>query len=164
MSSSHQAIVIAGEASETDEEDDHNEQQFSISIKDNDDDEHIVADGDSLRQHRNESSKTQNSCSEWNAMNLTNRAWSMHVDEKLENRWRLLAADANSFANRQCVPLKKQMEILRSATTNTQHIVQEVSFNLRRASENLAHLEANISLLLEGAKFVPDLVMLPNNN
>ncbi|VDM28930.1 unnamed protein product [Toxocara canis] len=101
---------------------------------------------------------------EWKPTDIVHRAWSVHVDEKLEQRWKALGANAALFAVRQCVAHKKQLEMLKNATNNTQHTVQEVSFNMRKATENLARLESNVSLLLEGAKLVPDLLEISSSD
>uniref|UniRef100_A0A914ZQ97 Ovule protein n=1 Tax=Parascaris univalens TaxID=6257 RepID=A0A914ZQ97_PARUN len=96
--------------------------------------------------------------SEWKPSDVLRRWWSVHIDEKLEQRWRALGADVTLFTVRQSAARRKQLDFLKNATTNTQHIVHEVSFNVGRAIENLTRLEANVSLLLVGAKLVPDLL------
>uniref|UniRef100_A0A914ZPQ1 Ovule protein n=1 Tax=Parascaris univalens TaxID=6257 RepID=A0A914ZPQ1_PARUN len=131
------ATVIAGEAPETDDE----EEQSSGGLQEN----------RSLKEHSSRSS-------EWKPSDVLRRWWSVHIDEKLEQRWRALGADVTLFTVRQSAARRKQLDFLKNATTNTQHIVHEVSFNVGRAIENLTRLEANVSLLLVGAKLVPDLL------
>ncbi|VDK88799.1 unnamed protein product [Litomosoides sigmodontis] len=138
------ATVIPGEASETD-----------------DDGDSGGGDGNDLNEI---SMKHANSIIEKNS-EIRNRdlndvqqqlSWSVHVDEKLENRWRSLGHNTIKLAERQAFPQRKQFGNLKQNLSNTQRALQAISSTFRQAAENLRRVEWNLSLLQEGAKLIPN--------
>ncbi|VDK88821.1 unnamed protein product [Onchocerca ochengi] len=101
------ATVIPGEASETDDDND-NDYNGSKNCQQPD------ANEQNNRETRN-----------WNLNDAQQRSpWSLHVDEKLEERWRLLASDTVKLAKQQAFVQRKQYENLKQNLSNMQHTLQ----------------------------------------
>lgn len=130
-------MIVEGEASETDEDEEFEADFINQSSADIEN----VTESD---RDKKESTKL--------------RSWSVHVDEKLEQRWRTLAVDTAFVSNRYAFSYRKQLEGLKRSIANIQGTMQEASFNIREAVESLGRLEVNVSLVIEGAKFVPSIM------
>ncbi|EJW73561.1 hypothetical protein WUBG_15528, partial [Wuchereria bancrofti] len=50
--------------------------------------------------------------------------WGLHVDEKLEERWRSFGCDTIKLIERQAFMQRKQFENLKQNLSNTQHALQ----------------------------------------
>ncbi|VDM15255.1 unnamed protein product [Wuchereria bancrofti] len=58
-------------------------------------------------------------------MNKTQQhLWGLHVDEKLEERWRSFGCDTIKLIERQAFMQRKQFENLKQNLSNTQHALQ----------------------------------------
>ncbi|VDN04004.1 unnamed protein product [Thelazia callipaeda] len=90
--------------------------------------------------------------------------WCSHVDEKLQERWRLLGCNTIEFANRQMLTPRKYLKNLKQNMTSTQHGLQSISATFRRTAENLGRVEWNISLLEEGVRLVFDFSTFSDNS
>lgn len=60
----------------------------------------------------------------WNLNEAQQRSWSLHVDEKLEERWRSLGYNTLKLAKRQSLTQRKQFENLKQNLSNTQYALQ----------------------------------------
>uniref|UniRef100_A0A1I8EJ76 Biogenesis of lysosome-related organelles complex 1 subunit 1 n=1 Tax=Wuchereria bancrofti TaxID=6293 RepID=A0A1I8EJ76_WUCBA len=101
----------------------------------------------------------------WNLNKTQQHLWGLHVDEKLEERWRSFGCDTIKLIERQAFMQRKQFENLKQNLSNTQHALQAVSSTFRQTAENLGRVEWNLSLLQEGAKLIPNFsVFLTNSN
>ncbi|KAL3998942.1 hypothetical protein ACH3XW_17130 [Acanthocheilonema viteae] len=130
------ATIIPGEASETDDDD-------------NDYDENSTKEINPTKQNNGE-------IRNWNLNEAQQRSLSLHVDEKLEERWRSLGYNTVKLAERQAFTQRKQFEILKQNLSNEQNSIQAISSTFRQAAANLGRVEWNLSLLQEGAKLIPD--------
>ncbi|MCP9260552.1 hypothetical protein DINM_003543 [Dirofilaria immitis] len=130
------ATVVPGEASETDDDD---------------------YDNDNSNKQDGTAEQNDAEMRNWNLNEVEQRTkWSLHVDEKLEERWRLLGYDTVRLAEQQAFMQRKHFKNLKQNLFNTQQALQVVSSTFRQIGENLARVEWNLSLLQEGAKLIPD--------
>ncbi|EFO17163.2 hypothetical protein LOAG_11338 [Loa loa] len=140
--------VIPGEASETDEDDDNGCNDCNASN----------------RKQVNDTVQNDGEIRNWNLNETQQRSWILHVDEKLEERWRTLGYDTIRLAERQAFAQRKQFQNLKHNLCNTQHAIQAISSTLCQAGENMRRVEWNLSLLQEGAKLIPDFSAFSTNS
>ncbi|VDO46000.1 unnamed protein product [Brugia timori] len=60
----------------------------------------------------------------WNLNKTQQNLWGLHVDEKLEERWRSFGYDTVKLIERQALMQRKQFENLKQNLSNTQHALQ----------------------------------------
>uniref|UniRef100_A0A0R3RV40 WWE domain-containing protein n=1 Tax=Elaeophora elaphi TaxID=1147741 RepID=A0A0R3RV40_9BILA len=100
------ATITPGEASETDD--------------DNDSDCNEIG----RKEANNAAEQNDREIRNWNLNEAQQRSWSFHVDEKLEERWRLLSYDTVKLVERQAFVHRKQFENLKQNLSNIQHSIQ----------------------------------------
>ncbi|VDN56511.1 unnamed protein product [Dracunculus medinensis] len=140
------ALIVPGEASETDDE-----------CRDNSEgeDRRDIVDFSEIHTNENGIDKMENS--KVDEENLRQRFYGTHINEEIERRWQQLSLDSFKYSNNKFVNQMKQLESLQKTITNSQQIVQEVSYKVRMAIEKLGDLESNICYLIEGIKLVPSM-------
>ncbi|PIO75293.1 hypothetical protein TELCIR_02679 [Teladorsagia circumcincta] len=79
----------------------------------------------------------------------------VHVDEKLEQRWRKLGEDVLTAAVRRVQPTMKMVNDMETCLDNTLAAVQGASGHIRHASTVVYHLEDSVGALLDAAKLIP---------
>ncbi|KAK6018987.1 hypothetical protein OSTOST_15395 [Ostertagia ostertagi] len=79
----------------------------------------------------------------------------VHVDEKLEQRWRKLGEDVLTAAVRRVQPTMKMVNDMETCLDNTLAAVQGASGHIRHASTVVYHLEDSVEALLDAAKLIP---------
>ncbi|VDO66388.1 unnamed protein product [Heligmosomoides polygyrus] len=79
----------------------------------------------------------------------------VHVDEKLEQRWRKLGEDALKVSVRRVQPTAKLVNDMENCLDNTIATVQNASAHIRHTLTVVYHLEDSVEALLDAAKLIP---------
>ncbi|MFH4975023.1 hypothetical protein AB6A40_001732 [Gnathostoma spinigerum] len=129
---SSENVLIAGEASETD-------------------DDEVTGNEKSIVESEKASHQSTRvpQCDGILDKSVTKRPWSVHVDEKLEQRWKSLGYDAIFLEARRGSMINKNMANLRQSISQTYETLQSVSYNVQHAVECLGKLETDLPLLLD---------------